>query len=399
MPVGAAVVISPLMLTYIRSSELSSAFGAALCNLFSPFSGEREQLGRGGTVGCENHELSVLLSPDLSCLGHAVIKLSERLLHDSDPVIGVGQLLLELLSRIHMTRNRLRERLRVIFRLVEIPQAARFLAVVFTLLRLQQNHHLLDHGDDLGVINALPAERQSNQLKVGRQNLWSRWRCIRDGLGRVALKSWSASSSALLFRRSSHSDDWLPQLPASFAANSWSAAKDTCVSATSFFRLSTSTARLTSRVSFVSIVDVKMAISSFFAAMSPAWLALRSSSTFWAAARSSDISSFNCFRMPMISPLFGAYPWRSPLDRKDNNVECSLSETFSELMATLRMAEPTRLWRKLLPATPFSRAAMALVSASMLAARSELSASNAEAPLSSRATALAKACLASARDS
>merc|ERR1719284_2193853 len=218
MPVGAAVVISPLMLTYIRSSELSSAFGAALCNLFSPFSGEREQLGRGGTVGCENHELSVLLSPDLSCLGHAVIKLSERLLHDSDPVIGVGQLLLELQSRIHMTRNRLRERLRVIFRLVEIPQAARFLAVVFTLLRLQQNHHILDHGDDLGEINALPAERQSNQL-----------------------------------------------------------------------------------------------------------------------------------------------------------------------VATLRMAEPTRLWRKLLPDTPFSRAAMAMVSASMLAARSELSASDTEAPLSSRA--------------
>ena len=186
--------------------------------MFSPFSGEREQLGRGGTVGCESHELSVLVSSDLSCLGHAVIKLSERLLHDSDPVIGVGQLLLELLSRIHMTRNRLRERLRVIFRLVEIPQAARFLAVVFTLLRLQQNHHLLDHGDDLGEINALPAERRSNQL-----------------------------------------------------------------------------------------------------------------------------------------------------------------------VATLRMAEPTRLWRKLFPDTPFSRAAMAMVSASMLAARSELSASDAEAPLSSRA--------------
>ena len=33
MPVGAAVVISPPMLTYMRLSELSSAFGAALCNL------------------------------------------------------------------------------------------------------------------------------------------------------------------------------------------------------------------------------------------------------------------------------------------------------------------------------------------------------------------------------
>ena len=115
-------------------------------NLFNPFDGERVQLGRGGIVACESHELSVLVSPDLSC-----IKLSERLLHDSDPVIGFGQLLPELLSRILMTHNRLRERLRV-FRLVEIPQAVRFLAVLDTLLRLQQNHHLLDHGDDLGEI-------------------------------------------------------------------------------------------------------------------------------------------------------------------------------------------------------------------------------------------------------
>ena len=248
--------------------------------MFGLFDGELEQLGRGGIVGCESHELSVLLSPDLSCLGHAVIKLSNRLLHDSDPDIGVGQLLVELLSRILTNHNRLRERLRVIFRLVEILQTASFLAVVVTLLRLQQNHHLLDHGDDLGEINALPAERQSNQLRVGRRILWSRWRppeftvllctCIRDGLGRVALKSSGASSSfnnlmvswmvrsssALIFWRS---DDWLLQLQANFAANSWSAAKDLCVWAMWFLRLSTSTARLPCLVSFVWIVDVKVA--------------------------------------------------------------------------------------------------------------------------------------------
>ena len=104
----------------------------------------------------------------------------------------------------------------------------------------------------------------------------------------------------LLFWRSSHSDDWPLQLSASLAANSWSAARDLCVSATSFLRLSTSAARLPCWVSFVSIVAVKVAISSsFFAATSPVWLALRSSSSFWAAT--------NCFRMPMISPLCGAY--------------------------------------------------------------------------------------------
>ena len=86
-------------------------------------------------------------------------------------------------------------------------------------------------------------------------------------------------SPALLFWHSSHSIDWPLQLPASLAANFWSAARDLCVSPTSFLRLSTSTARSLCRASFVSIVAVKVAISSF-AATSPVWLALRSSSSF-----------------------------------------------------------------------------------------------------------------------
>ena len=56
----------------------------------------------------------------------------------------------------------------------------------------------------------------------------------------------------------------------------------------------------------------KVAISSF-AAMSPEWLALRSSSSFWAAA--------------MISPLCGAYPLLALSAKKENNVERSSSET------------------------------------------------------------------------
>ena len=55
---------------------------------------------------------------------------------------------------------------------------------------------------------------------------------------------------ALLFWRPSHSDDWPLQLSASLAANSWSAARDLCVSATSFLRLSTSAARSPCWVSF-----------------------------------------------------------------------------------------------------------------------------------------------------
>ena len=98
-------------------------------------------------------------------------------------------------------------------------------------------------------------------------------RDVRDSQG--------APSPSLLFWRSSHSDDWPLQLSASLVANSWSAARELCVSATSFLRLSTSAARLPCWVSFVSIVAVKVAISSSFAAMSPAWLALRSSSSFF----------------------------------------------------------------------------------------------------------------------
>ena len=82
-------------------------------------------------------------------------------------------------------------------------------------------------------------------------------RDVRDSQG--------APSPSLLFWRSSHSDDWPLQLSASLAANSWSAARDLCVSATSFLRLSTSAARLPCWVSFVSIVAVKVAISSSFA--------------------------------------------------------------------------------------------------------------------------------------
>ena len=78
-----------------------------------------------------------------------------------------------------------------------------------------------------------------------------------EGLGRVVLKSSSASSSidnlivswmarsssALLFRRSSHSDGWLPKFSASLSAKvSW-AANDLFVSARWPFKLFTSIPR------------------------------------------------------------------------------------------------------------------------------------------------------------
>ena len=61
-----------------------------------------------------------------------------------------------------------------------------------------------------------------------------------------------------------------------------------------------STARSPCRVSFVSIVAVKVAISSF-AATSPVWLALRSSSSFWAGHQllqnANDLAALWCVRL------------------------------------------------------------------------------------------------------
>ena len=109
-------------------------------------------------------------------------------------------------------------------------------------------------------------------------------------------------SPALLFWRCSHSGDWPLQLSASLAANL--AARDLCVSPTSFLRLSTSTARSPCRASFVSIVAVKVAISSF-ASTSSVWLALRSSSSFWAANQllqnANDLAALWCVPVTGIS--------------------------------------------------------------------------------------------------
>ena len=69
--------------------------------------------------------------------------------------IGAWQLVLRLLSRILVSRGDLRERRRVIFRLVGILRAVHFLAVVITLLRIEQSIHLLHQYDGWGKINAL----------------------------------------------------------------------------------------------------------------------------------------------------------------------------------------------------------------------------------------------------
>ena len=84
-----------------------------------------------------------------------------------------------------------------------------------------------------------------------------------------------------------------------------SPARGFSVSARSQSTLSTSTPRSPCR-RFVSILT--LAISCFFAAVSPAWLALLASFPFWESARSAVMLSFNFCRIPVISPLSRAYP-------------------------------------------------------------------------------------------
>ena len=91
----------------------------------SSVDGKLKQLGRGCVVGFQSGELGVLLLPGLSASGNTVIKHTSGLLHDLDPGLGVGQLVLELLNVVLVTCDLLGERLRVIFRLVEVLQRHR----------------------------------------------------------------------------------------------------------------------------------------------------------------------------------------------------------------------------------------------------------------------------------
>ena len=99
---GAAVVISPPIMTKNAGRHWSSAFGGRLVQLgrmefISSVDDKLQQLGRGCVVCCKSDELHATLLPDLSCFGDTGIKLTDGLLHDLDPGISVGQLVLELL--------------------------------------------------------------------------------------------------------------------------------------------------------------------------------------------------------------------------------------------------------------------------------------------------------------
>ena len=56
----------------------------------------------------------------------------------------------------------------LVLRLAKTLDARRLLAVVFTLLLLEQGHHLIDCRDDLREIDTIAAECQRDQLQIGR---------------------------------------------------------------------------------------------------------------------------------------------------------------------------------------------------------------------------------------
>ena len=85
-----------------------------------------------------------------------------------DTRISVGQLALVVSDRIPVARELMSQNLGLVLRLATTLDAVRRLAVVLTLLLLEQGHHLIDHRDDLREIGTLAAESLGDQLQVGR---------------------------------------------------------------------------------------------------------------------------------------------------------------------------------------------------------------------------------------
>mmetsp|Transcript_5104 Transcript_5104/g.11309 ORF Transcript_5104/g.11309 Transcript_5104/m.11309 type:complete len:301 (-) Transcript_5104:645-1547(-) len=144
--------------------------------------------------------------------------------------------------------------------------------------------------------------------------------CSRLGLGRVFLKSSNASSSLRILMvsematnsslrvlvASSHSAVLVSQFLLRSARNFWFSANASEVSSMSLPMLTISTPSSPMRVVLPSMALVAAAISFSLAATSSPYAFLASSSCLEMSAKSPIMSSFICFRMPVISPLAGA---------------------------------------------------------------------------------------------
>mmetsp|Transcript_81432 Transcript_81432/g.205760 ORF Transcript_81432/g.205760 Transcript_81432/m.205760 type:complete len:214 (+) Transcript_81432:1056-1697(+) len=128
-----------------------------------------------------------------------------------------------------------------------------------------------------------------------------------SSLSTLMVSARATSSSARVLDRSSHSAVFVLQLVASSLRNSLSSAKAAWESERSSFSCTMLTPSSPICTVFASTVSVSAATSFFFAAMSPSYDLTAASSVAVASAKSFAISPPNCFKMPTISPLDGAY--------------------------------------------------------------------------------------------
>mmetsp|Transcript_68483 Transcript_68483/g.190994 ORF Transcript_68483/g.190994 Transcript_68483/m.190994 type:complete len:282 (+) Transcript_68483:226-1071(+) len=114
-------------------------------------------------------------------------------------------------------------------------------------------------------------------------------------------------SSALAFERAAKSASAVAQVFFKLAKNTWCSSRAATSCARSSLACAKSLLTVASSSSFFSAIFSPPAISSDFAARSSAKEAARELSSFCASDKSLSISSFNCFKMPTISPLLAAY--------------------------------------------------------------------------------------------
>mmetsp|Transcript_44451 Transcript_44451/g.73914 ORF Transcript_44451/g.73914 Transcript_44451/m.73914 type:complete len:321 (+) Transcript_44451:703-1665(+) len=154
---------------------------------------------------------------------------------------------------------------------------------------------------------------------------------------RILIVSASATcSSARIFMFASYSSFFVPQFASRSAKNLESSAKAFCVSLRSCFICTISTPNSPTRTVFVSIAPVRLLISFVFAAINASYALIAAASAASASASPLAIVSFISFKMPVISPLFGAYPSFSVPERKDKSSSRSYSASVVTSSTMLR---------------------------------------------------------------
>mmetsp|Transcript_125118 Transcript_125118/g.339802 ORF Transcript_125118/g.339802 Transcript_125118/m.339802 type:complete len:413 (-) Transcript_125118:256-1494(-) len=241
-----------------------------------------------------------------------------------------------------------------------------------------------------------PRTRTCRRLALGAGSVFLNNSRASSSLRSLMTSARARSSSERVLLRSSHSPVFVEQPFSSSARNCWSSARDSCVSARSFCISTMATPSSPIRRVLVSTDSVQALISFVLAFTSSSKVAMAFSSVSVASAKDLDMSSESCLRMPVICPLWGAYSPDWPPER-NARIACLSSSSMSarEVASLFKRCARSVCSRE--PAMPFSRAATALLMASMLASDSALNAAKVAASFSLIAVASATASLASAR--